>query len=1007
MGNLGFIVSLFVSTLLNAQPTVSGVNADYIGTSTARICWTASGTPDANWRQRIRWGTTSSYEGGAVGGIQNVYALATATVCMGLGGLPPATTIHVCPQTSSDGGSSWSTCGSDTFATLARGTEFPAIPTLPETFSATYPDTSGYTVRDVDSDCSNLNSHIYNAVYAQASAGSLIRIPAGTICTGTYTTPTDLSVRTFATSDVNTSTERITVIGHGWSAGQGIRFARGGCLPGSSPGSPDAFCQLRGPIAQGRVYYVVNPETDTFQVATSVGGSAIDLTDQGSGTNHIVPWPPAHTNEIIIRTATPDDEFAPAGTRLRGSEWGAKMATLRAAGGTWTTAAIVFSPGIGAHHIRLMGLEITHSDASANLSGSADPRPTLALIDLDPAKALDSITLDRVWMHGLGYPNRIYRPIYQWDGKRMAIIDSDLSQWDFWRPGKSGLSPSLASQTVTITAGSTTMRANQPCTASGSVTFTRTGGTTSATSRAYVALDCTPTLEVPTGTTATCAGSMTDYQSNVRACTVIEVASPAWPRDAYNGFAAVPLAEITAGGGVWTAAADPYGNAPSTYITEGTQGMIGGWGPGPYRLENNYSEGVGLLWHFDESATQHPAPGDYVVRRNTFVMLDGKRTNGAGSNGLRYMHRNGVEWKNGRRILVEGNTWTNFWADVSSTGCAMLLTPQGGAQSQITDATIRYNTVDGSCFLTAIGGISYAQWNGSGKPLARVRLHDNIIRLNGWTQYEAQARSQAVSLPFYVGYTAEDVRVEHNTLYDVRGPQSRFWHQIFQPSSGVRIANNILWMNNDDGSYGMGNEFPGSWANPNCTSIAKSGMDCAWKSGATAEYTFAKNLLVPYWTNSQAQTGLVNESTVSTNYSGLDPFIATGASVEARLAHIGFFDESDLRMRADSPYLSVGTDGLQIGADIDALEAAQGKVKNVRVLSITSSGATVYFTAPDSTGCSVDRSTSSNFATFTRVANAGGARVQSVALSGLSSGTTYYARVNCAREQPTVSFRTQ
>jgi hypothetical protein len=258
--------------------------------------------------------------------------------------------------------------------------------------------------------------------------------------------------------------------------------------------------------------------------------------------------------------------------------------------------------------------------------------------------------------------------------------------------------------------------------------------------------------------------------------------------------------------------------------------------------------------------------------------------------------------------------------------------------------------------------------------------------------------------------------LDHNTVFDNRGPAPQFWHHLHQPASGVHITNNVLWVNNDTGAYGISTEFPGGSADPNCTGTAKAAMDCAWLSGDTPEYQFRANLLVPYYTNSNALTGLVDSAVTASNYSGLSVYVQTGADVSARLAGVGFLGNGDFRLRSDSAYLSGGASSgvrfnrsvrLDLGADIDALEAAQGKVKNVRVLSITSSGATVYFTAPDATGCSVDRSTSSNFATFTRVANAGGARVQSVALSGLSSGTTYYARVNCAREQPTVSFRTQ
>lgn len=54
---------------------------------------------------------------------------------------------------------------------------------------------------------------------------------------------------------------------HGYSAGQTIVFYT------STPPAP---------LTAGTVYYVVNPTTNTFQVAATLGGSAINVTDYGN-----------------------------------------------------------------------------------------------------------------------------------------------------------------------------------------------------------------------------------------------------------------------------------------------------------------------------------------------------------------------------------------------------------------------------------------------------------------------------------------------------------------------------------------------------------------------------------------------------------------------------------------------------------------------------------------------------------------------------------------------------
>ena len=70
---------------------------------------------------------------------------------------------------------------------------------------------------------------------------------------------------------VNTGTETITSVAHGYVNGDAIRFqSTGGSVPGG--------------LTAGQTYYVVNAATDTYQVSTTVGGAAEDLTSAGSGT---------------------------------------------------------------------------------------------------------------------------------------------------------------------------------------------------------------------------------------------------------------------------------------------------------------------------------------------------------------------------------------------------------------------------------------------------------------------------------------------------------------------------------------------------------------------------------------------------------------------------------------------------------------------------------------------------------------------------------------------------
>jgi hypothetical protein len=65
------------------------------------------------------------------------------------------------------------------------------------------------------------------------------------------------------------STDRIQCPAHGWANGQKVVFYNGG---------------LPAPLVEGTVYFVINANTDDFQVSATSGGAAIDLTSAGTST---------------------------------------------------------------------------------------------------------------------------------------------------------------------------------------------------------------------------------------------------------------------------------------------------------------------------------------------------------------------------------------------------------------------------------------------------------------------------------------------------------------------------------------------------------------------------------------------------------------------------------------------------------------------------------------------------------------------------------------------------
>jgi hypothetical protein len=183
-----------------------------------------------------------------------------------------------------------------------------------------------------------------------------------------------------------------------------------------------------------------------------------------------------------------------------------------------------------------------------------------------------------------------------------------------------------------------------------------------------------------------------------------------------------------------------------------------------------------------------------------------------------------------------------------------------------------------------------------------------------------------------------------------------------------------------------------------CTGIGKALADCKFTGG----YVFDHNVLM---------SSDSSQSTVQSWWPSLNNYVPSDMS----LTNAGWLSYAKHDFHVISKYCSgcafPGNDRKDVGADIDALQSAQGKVTLIGVpeAHLTSTSAVVAFVAPDSMGCPVDYSSSDQavITGFTRVSDSGGARPRNITLSGLASKTLYYYRVNCAVEQPTGEFRTR
>jgi hypothetical protein len=373
-----------------------------------------------------------------------------------LAGLTPNTTYNVCIGLTNSGGAGVSPPISVT--TYALPLVHPALPIPPASFDSDYPDTRHYLTVTTTADCSDLQSAINQALAAQADHGTVIKIPAGSVCTGlrNITFNVDAAdVRHFGTTAVRSgSPGMISLPGHGLAEGQLITFGKE--YSGSFPGSTS--CQFKNGIVDGSKYYTHVVDADTISIYCGDGKTPMVFTDQGSAPRGFLLAPhvmvdghcPTTSGEvactywrrnlywIVIRSAAPDTELPPEHTRL--------IPAWCNAGKCATLVDPVVNVGINAGTYTF----ISHGDLDGNahpMVGNIHWGPGIELTNaIDPnygtyANLINSspwnsdIVLDRVYLHGPGTPQRwggASLPAFQWNGMNFAFKDSYLDNLTNW-----------------------------------------------------------------------------------------------------------------------------------------------------------------------------------------------------------------------------------------------------------------------------------------------------------------------------------------------------------------------------------------------------------------------------------------------------------------------------------------------------------------------------------------------------------------------------------------------
>ena len=302
---------------------------------------------------------------------------------------------------------------------------------------------------------------------------------------------------------------------------------------------------------------------------------------------------------------------------------------------------------------------------------------------------------------------------------------------------------------------------------------------------------------------------------------------------------------------------------------------ICGWnGPGPFKIVNNYLEGAGenFMLGGADPRVANLVPSDVEFRRNhCFKPLSWNPLDPA-YGGKHWSVKNLFELKNARRVLVEANLFENNWVDAQS-GPSILFTPrnqEGGAPwSTVEDVTFRDNVIRNVAAGISILGTDDLQ---PSRQARRIKIENNLFDGVGGARLGGNGRL------FQVLSGAAHVIINHNTAFQA----AQILIADGKPSTGLVYTNNIT----APGEYGI---F-GSGAQEGFVTLEK----------YFPEAVIAKNVFVG-------------------RESRLYP---AGNFFAANLDEVGFVDRQkrDYRLKNGSRYKRAGTDGRDIGCDVEKLK---------------------------------------------------------------------------------------
>jgi hypothetical protein len=336
---------------------------------------------------------------------------------------------------------------------------------------------------------------------------------------------------------------------------------------------------------------------------------------------------------------------------------------------------------------------------------------------------------------------------------------------------------------------------------------------------------------------------------------------------------------------------------------------------GTLKICNNFIEASGenILFGGVESKIN---PTDIEIRRNhlfkPMIWKEGEPGYTPVGSGNPAIVKNNFELKSATRVLFEANLLENSWGGFTQTGFSILLTPKNQSgdlcpKCAVTDVTLRYNRIRNVAGVIQVAN-AFSANNGTAADGGRYSIHDLLVDSVHDEGWKGQGTFAIVSSNAEL---LHDVAFDHVTAF-VTGPLFYVGNRTETKIPNFSVTNSLFMggpRRLEFSSIGGGQA--------NCAGPAQRAGTEAVLGACFVNYRFENNLIIGEKGGWPKGTIVVS----SPKAAGIRD-LQDGVSKDPRLCH-----SNTPGCSKASPGASAATDGKDIGADVDAIEAALAGVE--------------------------------------------------------------------------------